>query len=171
MIDKKELLRQVWENYSFDEIIDAGFDCGKCSGSHLVDAADEFKHKDKRPEDNCIDDLKEVLESYDKSDLPNGYDIMELMCDYFYETSLMDYFDNDDLIDHLDGTWEMDDYLKEKQLDSNDEEIEEYTFKDFFAEVDNMPGYNFKRLMCDWLNLNYLSTNNEILEKFNERIS
>ena len=93
------------------------------------------------------------------------------MCDFYFNTSLMDYFDNDDLIDHLDGTWEMDDYLKEKQNELNDEEIEEYTFKDFFAEVDNMPGYNFRRLMCDWLNLNYLSTNNEILDKFNERIS
>ena len=145
------------------------FNCGKCSGLQLVDAADEFKHKDKRPEDNCIDDLREVLESYSKSDLPWGRDVMELMADYFHEDSMMDWFDNDDLIDHLDGTWEMDAYLKENQIESDDE-VEEYTFKDFQKEVDELPNWKFRRLICDWLMCNYFVSDDELINKLKDRM-
>lgn len=168
-IRKENLLKEVWETCTFDEIIDSGFDCGKCSGLQLVEAADEFKHKDKRPEDNCIEDLREVLESYNKSDLPWGRDVMELMADYFHEDSMMDWFDNDDLIDHLDGTWEMDAYLKENQIEPDDE-VEEYTFKDFQKEVDELPNWKFRRLICDWLMCNYFSSDDELINKLKDRI-
>lgn len=169
-VRKRQLLKEVWETCTFDEIIDSGFDCGKCSGLQLVEAANEFNHKDKRPEDNCIDDLREVLESYSKSDLPWGRDVMELMAEYFHEDSMMDYFDNDDLIDHLDGTWEMDDYLKENQLTSDDKDNEEYTFKDFQKEVDELPNWKFRRLICDWLMCNYFTGDDELINKLKNRI-
>lgn len=167
---KRKLLKEVWDECSFDEIIDAGFDFNKCSGIQLMDAADEFRHKDKTPEDNCLDDIKEVLESYKESDLPWGRDIMEIIADYFHEDSLMDYFDNNDLIDHLDGTWEMDEYLKEHQPCLDEEDNEEYTFKDFQKEVDELPNWKFKRLLCDWLMCGYFISDEELINKLKERI-
>lgn len=166
---KENLLKEVWETCTFDEIIDSGFDCGKCSGSQLVEAADEFIHKDKRPEDNCIEDLREVLESYSKSDLPWGRDVMELMADYFHEDSMMDWFDNDDLIEHLDGTWEMDAYLKKNQIESDDE-VEEYTFKDFQKEMEELPNWKFRNFLCDIFMLGHCGSDEELINKLKERI-
>ena len=42
-MDKKELLKQLWEQCSFDEIVDAGFEYNKCSGEKLINAAAEFE--------------------------------------------------------------------------------------------------------------------------------
>lgn len=163
------MLKQVWETCTFDEIIDSGFNYGRCSDLQLVKAADEFKPKDKSPEDNCIKDLREVLESYSKSDLPWGGEVMELMSEYFYEGSLMSYFDYSELIDHLDGTLEMDDYLEEKRIESSNE-VKEYTFKDFQKDVDELPNWKFKRLLCDWLMCSYFVSDEELMEQLKERI-
>ena len=50
-VRKRKLLKEVWDECSFDEIIEAGFDCGKCSGLQLAEAIDKFKNKDKTFED------------------------------------------------------------------------------------------------------------------------
>ena len=50
-VRKRNLLKKVWDECSFDEIIEVGFDCGKCSGLQLAEAADKFKNKDKTFED------------------------------------------------------------------------------------------------------------------------
>ena len=73
------------------------------------------------------------------------------------------------MIDHLDGTWEMDAYLKENQVESDDE-VEEYTFKDFQKEVDELPNWKFKRLICDWLMCNYFASDDELINKLKDRI-
>ena len=43
-MNKAELLKQLWEQCSFDEIIDAGFEYNKCSGEKLINAAAEFEN-------------------------------------------------------------------------------------------------------------------------------
>ena len=50
-VRKDILLKEVWDECSFDEIIDFGFVYGKCSSLQLVEAADKIKNKDKTFED------------------------------------------------------------------------------------------------------------------------
>ena len=102
--DKKKLLKEIWENCSFDEIIDAGFDYDKCHGEDLINAASEFEEKNKIHED-FMDALNELFETY-RNNLPLTRVIVETVVEYCFQSNVLDYFDNDDLIEHLDGTWD-----------------------------------------------------------------
>lgn len=165
----KELLKQVWETCTFDEIIDAGFEYNKCSAEQLINAASEFENPEQESDDKSIQDkFEELLEKYSK-DLPWCADIMSILEDYYHQSSMMDYFDNDDLIEHLDGTWEMDAYLKENQIESDDE-VEEYTFEDFKNEVEELPNWKFRNFLCDIFMLGHHGSDEELINKLKERI-
>ena len=56
---KEELLKQVWETCSFDDIINAGFEYNKCSGEQLINAANEFESNETN-EDNFIEKLTKL---------------------------------------------------------------------------------------------------------------
>ena len=169
-MNKKELLKQVWETCSFDEIIDAGFEHNKCSGEQLINAAAEFEAPE-IDEKGFIERLTKLCEDTPKSNLPWGHDVMSVLTDYFYDTGLIDYFDNDDLIDYLEGTWEMDAYIKDKTKEIEEDFADEvYTFKDYTREVENLPKWELKRFLCDLVNLNYFVSNEELTNKLTEKL-
>lgn len=176
----KELLKEVWERLSFDEIIDAGFEYNQCSGEQLINAATEFEYNednDKSKEQIFIDRLRALFEETDTKDLPWARNVMEILYDYYDTDQLLDYFDKDDMIDHCDGSWEMDRYIKEerdKAVDEYKDEMAElyipYTRKDFMNEIYGLNSYNFKRFMCDIIGLGYCVDNNEILDTIKEKL-
>ena len=171
-MDKKELLKQVWEQFSFDEIIDAGFEYNKCSGEKLINAAAEFEAPEK-DEDDFLKQLRKLCDDTPRANLPWGRNVMEILCDYFYDTGLLDYFDNDDLIDHVDGSWEMDRFIKEKTQDiiNEYEDLQDtYTFKDYTQEVEEMPNWKLKRYLCDVFSCSYFISNEELAKKIIEKI-
>jgi hypothetical protein len=165
---KENLLKEVWETCTFGEIIDSGFNCDKCSAEQLINAASEFESPEKN-EDGFIEQLTKLCEETPKANLPWGHDVMNVLTDYFYNTELLDYFDNDELIDHCDGTWEMDAYLKKNQIES-DNEVEEYTFKDFQKEVEELPNWKFRNFLCDIFMLGHCGSDEELINKLKERI-
>lgn len=167
---KEELLKQVWENCSFDEIIDAGFEHNKCSGEQLINAAAEFEAPE-IDEKGFIERLTKLCEDTPKANLPWAHDVMNVITDYFYDGSLIDYFDNDDLIDYLEGTLEMDEYIKEKTQEIEEEFADEiYTFKDYTREVEGLPNWKLKRYLCDLVMANYHISDNELVQKLIEKI-
>lgn len=176
----KELLKEVWERLSFDEIIDAGFEYNKCSGEKLINAAAEFEYNennDKSKEQLFIDKLRALFEETNTKDLPWARNVMEILYDYYDTDQLLDYFDNDDMIDHCDGSWEMDRYIKDecnKAVDEYKDEMSElyipYTRKDFMNEIYGLNSYNFKRFMCDIVGLGYCVNNEEILNTIKEKL-
>lgn len=142
---KEELLKQVWETCSFDDIINAGFEYNKCSGEQLINAANEFESNETN-EDNFIEKLTKLCEETPKSKLPWGRDVMHVLTDYCYDSELIDYFDNDDLIDCLDDSFEMDAYIIEKTKEiSKEYEDNAYTFKDYTREVEELPNWKLKK--------------------------
>ena len=165
---KTNLLKEIWETCTFDEIIDAGFDYNKCSGEQLINAATEFEVGTYAKEEHFVDSLKKLFNEYDKSDLPWVDDIMDVIKEYYHESSIMTCFDNDDLIVHLDDTIEMDNYIEE-HTDSIDEP-EVYTFNDFVKDVDNLPNYKLKNFLCDLVMANHHISNDELMNKLKERI-
>ena len=163
----KDLLKKVWEQYSFDEIIDVGFDYNKCGAMHLIKAAEEFKDKNKNLDNTTfLDELSELLEIHERN-LPWAREVIELLIGYYSESQLMDYFDESDLIDHLDGTWQMDEYVKEHAQEDVVEEIEtrKTTKYDILNAISNLNKCDFKRFLCDVLSLQYCATNKEVLNE------
>ena len=168
-MNKAELLKQVWETCTFDEIIDAGFEHNKCSGEQLINAAAEFEVGTYAKEEHFVDALKKLFNEYDKSDLPWVDDIVDVIKEYYHESSLMSCFDNDDLIEHLDGTIEMDNYIEEHTDYIDEPEV--YTFNDFVKDIDNLPNYKLKNFLCDLVMANHHISNDELMNKLKEKIS
>lgn len=169
---KEELLKTVWKEFSFDDIIDAGFDYNKCGAMHLLQAAEEFKDKRKvLDETTFLDSLSELLETHERN-LPWAREVMELLVGYYSESQLMDYFDESDLIDHLDGTWQMDEYVKEHAQEDVVEEIEsrKTTKYDILNAISNLNKYDFKRFLCDVVGSRYCITDEELIKELQIKI-
>lgn len=171
---KNQLLLEVWLTCTFDEIINKGFEIGKCGALQLCEAAEEFKYKDKTEEESFIIQLRELFEEY-KSKLPWGREIMEVLDDYICDDSMMDYFDNSDLINHLDGSWELENYVEDACKEAvddyiNENDITEYTFKDYTREVENLPNWKLKRYLCDLCGDNYHVSNEVLSQHLIEKI-
>lgn len=177
--DKKKLLKEIWENCSFDEIIDAGFEYDKCHGDDLINAASEFELKNDIHED-FMDALEYLFESH-RTKLPWVNEVVGTVVEYFSESSVLDYFYNDDLIEHLDGTWEMDRYIEDKCKEAVKEYKEENdlypdyrsTNRDSLIRViQNMRKEDFRRFLCDLAGLYYCVDDDKLYEelKFKTKI-
>ena len=167
---KEELLKQVWETCSFDDIINTGFEYNKCSAEQLINAANEFESNETN-EDNFIEKLAKLFEETPKSKLPWGREVMRVLTDYYYNNELIDYFDNDELIDCLEDSCEMDDYIIEKTKEILKEyEDSVYTFKDYTREVEELPNWKLKKYLCDLVMANYHISDSELMQKLIERI-
>ena len=171
-MDKKELLKQLWKQCSFDEIIDAGFEYNKCSGEKLINAAAEFEKPEINSEKSFINKLSYLFEHTDRKNLPWGDEIMSVITDYYSNSSLIDYFDKDELIEWLDGSFEMDMYV-ENEIRERDlsEEVDEYTFADYTKEVESLPNYKLKNYLCDLVMANHHISNDELMNLLKEKIS
>lgn len=172
-IRKENLLKEVWETCTFDEIIDAGFFLNKCSSQHLLDAAEEFVIKQEEDKD-FIESLNELCEKTAKSKLPWAHEVMMILCDYFNEYDLMDYFDNDDLIEHLDGTWEMDNYINNKEIDAvNDYKVcnPDFTIEECIQYLSDVPFYNLRRYFCDLTSNCYYCSDEQLIKDIKNKLN
>lgn len=160
--NKKKLLKEIWENCSFDEIIDAGFEYDKCHSEDLINAASEFEEKNNIHED-FIDALNELFESH-RNNLPWTHSIVETVVEYCFQSNVLDYFDNDDLIEHLDGTWEMDRYIEDKceeavkEYKEENEPFPNYKLNnrdELIRTIQEMKKDDFRRFLCDLAGLHY----------------
>jgi hypothetical protein len=161
---KEELLKQVWECYTFDEIIDAGFEYNKCSGEQIINAAAEFEScENDENTKTAIEKIEEICDN----DAPSSSEIANFIDSYYDLDDILWHFDNDKLIDYLDGSYEIQRYVEENSVN---EEIDTYTFNDFKTEVEELPNWKFKRFLCDLLMLQYTVSNEELLRKLNDKI-
>ena len=168
-MDREVLLKQLWDEFSFDEIIDAGFEYDKICAAHLITAAGEFESE---TEKDFIVELTNLCENTPKKDLPYGDQVMNVLTDYFNDSTLIEYFDNDRLIERLDGSFELDQYI-EDQIQERDccEEVDDYTFADYTKEVEAMPNYKLKNFLCDLVMANHHISNDELMKLLKEKIS
>ena len=168
-MDREALLKQFWDEFSFDEIIDAGFEHDKICAVHLINAAAEFEDK---TEKDFIVELTNLCENTPKKDLPWGDQVMSVLTDYFHESTLIEYFDKDLLIEHLDGSFELEQYV-DNQIQEREcyEEVDEYTFADYTKEVESLPNYKLKNFLCDLVMANHHISNDELMNLLKEKIS
>ena len=62
---KKKLLQIIWDECTFDEIIDAGLDLNKCSSSDIINAASEYEDPEKSTLEDIISEssIEDVMEA------------------------------------------------------------------------------------------------------------
>ena len=87
---KKDLLKKVWDNCTFDEIIDAGFEFSKCGAIDLKTAAAEFDD----PKESVLEDI--ISESPIE-------DVMEAVKSEFTIEDIIGELDRDDILDCFDN--------------------------------------------------------------------
>lgn len=177
-MDKEELLKEVWNSCTFDEIIDAGFEMNKCGAIDLKTAADEFDDPAKEY------DIEDIVKECKLDDLCNAlqyeYDLSDII-DEFGLDNILNEIDNDEMLDHLKDTSSLDSYIdevKEEYYFDIYNEIKsewDWEYKDILKEVLPDTGDDWREFLCDhYINCSYYDNENfneglqNILNKINK---
>ena len=165
VINKKELLKKVWEECSFDEIIDAGFEYNKCGAIQLKAAAAEFDDPEKEYDYEeifkgaSITELDEITRA-----LENEF-LLEDIIDSFGADDLLDHFNDDDLLEHLENSDALryhDEDVENNYHDKMYEEIMDELFdcyefnkKEFMKELEESNADDLHVFLCNLLGIGY----------------
>ena len=178
---RKALLKQVWDNCSFDEIINAGFEMNKCGAIDLKVAADEFANPEQEYSNEELEEeikafvkdadidviIEAILEKHNMEDI-----IRELN-----EWDVLDCFDSRTLLDFIDGTYALQDLCDEKEsagwikgyedAKKDIKSLEHTTIKDM--KIDDK-----WKFLCNKFDISYydvegfITSLNELFEEFNK---
>lgn len=169
-INKKKLLKKIWEECTFDEIIDAGFEYNKCGAINLKTAAAAFDDPNKEYDyeeifkDASIDDLYDIA-----SALENEFNLSDII-DSFGADNLLDHFDDDDLLEHLENSDALryhdedveDNYHDKMYEEIMDELSDTYKFnkKSFIEKLENSNGDDLHVFLCNLIGVGYYDKEN-----------
>lgn len=169
---KKKLLQIIWDECSFDKIIDAGLDLNKCSSSDIINAASEYEDPEKSDLENIISEssIEDVMEAV-KSEFTIEDIVGELNRD-----DILDCFDKDDILWYLEGSYDLekhDDEVKEEYYHTMYEEIVEeiestydFNYKQFIKDIaEEYSPDDYHKLICNILGVGYYDKN-----RFKERM-
>ena len=178
--EKKELLKKVWNECTFDEIIDAGFEMNKCGAMDLKVAADEFTNHEK---EYSVDEIKEIIKQSDITDIIDALlDVhtMHKIINELGEDNIIEEIDNGDLLDYLKGSWTLDNYISNIRLESYNEGMTD-AHKDFEIirdeKLNNLQNCNADELhefICDYMGIGYYDEEGhekhlkQVIKKLNE---
>ena len=159
---KKKLLQIIWDECTFDEIIDAGLDLNKCSSSDIINAASEYEDPEKSVLENNISEssIEDVMDAV-RSEFTIEDIVSELDRD-----DVLDCFDKDDILWYLDDSYELskhDDEIKEEYYHEVYEDIlndlestYDFNYKEFIHEICNdYSSDDYHELICDILGVGY----------------
>ena len=166
-MNKEDFLNEVWNSFSFDEIINAGLELRKCSSSDIINASKDYEDPNKEYDiedviDKCkLDDLcSELQKKYDLSDIINEFDLNDIL----------DNIPDDEMLDHLKDTYTLDTYedeIKEEYYFDMYNEIKsewEWDSKQILKDILPDTGDDWREFLCDnFINCGYYDN-----EKFNE---
>lgn len=169
---KKKLLQIIWDECSFDEIIDAGLDLNKCSSSDIINAASEYED----PEKSALEDIISESSVEDVMDAVRSEFTIEDIVGEFDKDDILDCFDKDDILWYLEGSYELekhDDEVKEEYYhtlyDEIVEEVEstyDFNYKQFIKDLaEEYSPDDYHKLICDIIGVGYYDK-----DEFKERI-
>jgi hypothetical protein len=182
---KVELLKQVFETCSFEEITKFGIENNQIENVDILTLAEKIEKEGLKvnifTSDDYCDAISNLLdEASSKWVLPTSYDIMDVIKNHYFNSEIYNCFDDDDMIDHLDGTYSMDRYIDEKcEYRLRDESINceneaESIIKghpDTVAKsLQELNSFDLKRFFCDFVDSGYYISNEELLNKIKEKI-
>lgn len=174
-MSKEELLKEVWKQCTLQEILNAGYDC---EAIQAIDVVKEVEQIDKDSfkvslKSDFIENLRDLFNNTPSRNFPEAWEVMEEIKIHYDNESLMCYFDRDEMLKYCDDTPEMDEYLKDKIPDIIEEYIEQVPSMIWKIIIDNLQNalkMDFKRFLCDLVNVGYFASNEEIFERLKERM-
>ena len=137
---KKKLLQIIWDECSFDEIIDAGLDLNKCSSSDIINAASEYEDPEKSALEDIISEssVEDVMEAV-RSEFTIDNIVGELNRD-----DILNCFDKDDILWYLEGSYDL-----EKHDDEVKEEYYHTMYEEIVEEIESTYDFNYKQFIKD----------------------
>lgn len=152
-MNKEELLKEVWNNFSFEDILTAGLELNKITSSDIIQASDIYKDPNHEYTDN---DLAIVIEQCDLGDicheLKSNYKLDEIL-NHFSEEDILDTINDTDIICYLEGTWTLSNYIDDIRLDAYNngynDAVNEYNC-DQNSYIEQIKEYNINEMWC-WL--------------------
>lgn len=169
---KNKLLQIIWDECSFDEIIDAGLDLNKCSSSDIINAASEYED----PEKSALEDIISESSIEDVMEAVRSEFTIEDIVGELDRDDILDCFDKDDILWYLDDSYELakhDDEVKEtyyyEMYDEVLKELEDtydFNYKQFINSICTEYSVDdYHKLICNVLGIGYYDN-----EGFKEKI-
>ena len=137
---KKKLLQIIWDECSFDEIIDAGLDLNKCSSSDIINAASEYED----PEKSALEDIISESSVEDVMEAVRSEFTIEDIVGELGRDDILDCFDKDDILWYLEGSYEL-----ENHDDAVKEEYYHAMYEEIVKEVESTYDFNYKQFIKD----------------------
>jgi hypothetical protein len=182
---KEEILKQVFETCSFEEITRFGIENNQIENVDILTLAETIEKEGFKvnifTSDDYCDAISHLLnEASLKCTLPTSYDLMGVIKNHYFNSEIYNCFHDDDMIDHLEGTIAMDNYIEEQcEMRLRDERINceneaESIIKghpDTVAKsLQELNSFDLKRFFCDFVDSGYYISNEELLNKLKEKI-
>lgn len=182
---KEEILKQVFETCSFEEITKFGIENNQIENLDVLKLAEKIQKEGLKvnifTRDDYIDVISDLLEeASSKRTLPTSYELMDVIKYYYYNSDIYHCFDYDDMIDHLDGTYAMDNYIDEKcewrlrnerlNCENEAESIIKGHSDTVAKSLQGLNSFDLKRFLCDFVDSGYYISNEELLNKIKEKI-
>lgn len=177
---KKKLLQIIWDECSFDEIIDAGLDLNKCSSSDIINAASEYEDPEKSALEDIISEssVEDVMEA-----VRSEFTIEDIVCELDRD-DILDCFDKDDILWYLEGSYVLekhDDEVKETYYyEMHDEVLKEledtydFNYEQFVKDLaEEYSPDDYHKLICNILGVGYYDKEGfkEKLKKFIDKLN
>ena len=174
---KKKLLQIIWDECTFDEIIDAGLDLNKCSSSDIINAASEYED----PEKSALEDIISESSVEDVMEAVRSEFTIEDIVGELDRDDILDCFDKDDILWYLEGSYDLekhDDEVKEEYYHTMYEEIVEeiestydFNYKQFIKDIaEEYSPDDYHKLICNILGVGYYDKD-EFKERMKEFIN
>ena len=182
---KEEILKQVFETCSFEEIIEFGIESNQIENLDVLKFAEKIKKEGLKvnifTSDDYVDVISDLLEeASSKWSLPTSYDIMDVIKNYYFNSEIYNCFFDDDMVGHLDGTLAMDSYIEEKceerlrnkslNCENEAESIIKGHSDTVAKSLQHLNSFDLKRFLCDFVDSGYYISNEELLNKLKEKI-
>lgn len=137
---KNKLLQIIWDECSFDEIIDAWLNLNKCSSSDIINAASEYED----PEKSALEDIISESSVEDVMDAVRSEFTIEDIVGELDRDDILDCFDKDDILWYLEGSYDL-----EKHDDEVKEEYYHTMYEEILEEVESTYDFNYKQFIKD----------------------
>ena len=182
---KEELLKQVFETCSFEEITKFGIENNQIENVDILTLAETIEKEGFKvnifSSDDYCDAISHLLDEASlKCTLPTSYDLMGVIKNHYFNSEIYNCFLDDDMVGHLDGTLAMDSYIEEKceerlrnkslNCENEAESIIKGHSDTVAKSLQHLNSFDLKRFLCDFVDSGYYISNEELLNKLKEKI-
>jgi len=140
----RTLLKEVWNRFSFEEILNAGLDNYKITSSDIINASDMYNDPDKKYSN---EDIKEMISSRGLKE------VMKIIKEEHSLDEILDELPKDEILDNIDADERLESLENTFELDQHDENVKYVYYTEYIDEwIDefNNEREEYLRNMFNW---------------------